>query len=266
LESEQIARILGELKSGRATDAWAEFLQAYSPLILHIIQSFQHDADSIADCYLYVCEQLCRNNFRRLLRFRLDGPASFPTWLRVVVHNLCRDWRRREFGRERLFESIAQLPALNQDIYRCLYEQGLSSSEAVILLRSQYPQLTRQQVEECQENLLRSLKPRQLWLLSLRRAAVGALDGPSGESNGAALEQLPDGQPDPEKVVILAELRSSLAGAVARLEDLERLLIRLRFEQGLTLQQVAKIAGLPDAQTADRRIKAILGRLREEIG
>lgn len=107
MDSEQIARILDELKSGRATGAWAEFLQACSPLILHVVQSFQHDADSIADCYLYVCEQSCRNNFRRLLRFRPDGPASFSTWLQVVVHNLCLDWRRKHYGRARLFESIA---------------------------------------------------------------------------------------------------------------------------------------------------------------
>ncbi|MBI1939915.1 MAG: sigma-70 family RNA polymerase sigma factor [Acidobacteria bacterium] len=266
MESEEIARILGELKSERATEAWAEFLQASSPLILHVIQSFQRDADSVADCYLYICEQLCRNNFRRLLRFRLDGSASFATWLRVVVHNLCRDWRRREYGRERLFESIARLPALNQDVFRRLYEQGLSASEAVISLRSKYPQLTGQQVEECHASLLRSLNPRQLWLLSLRRAMASSLDGPVGESENVGLVQVPDGQPDPEKLTMLEELRSSLASAVGRLESQERLLIRLRFEQGLTLQQVAKIAGLPDAQTADRRIKAILGRLKQEIG
>jgi len=154
---------------------------------------------------------------------------------------------------------------LNQDVFRCLYEQGLSASEAVISLRSQHPQLTSQQVEDCLESLFRSLKPRQRFLLSLRRAMAGSPDGLTGESDEAALQQVPDPQPDAERLFILEEQRASLARSVARLEDVERLLIRLRFEQGLTLQQVAIVAGLPDAQTADRRIKAILGRLRKEM-
>jgi RNA polymerase sigma factor (sigma-70 family) len=266
MDGEWVARTLDGLRSLQAVSAWAEFLQTCSPLILRVVQSFQHDADSIADCYLYVCEQLCRNKFRRLLRFRPDGPASFSTWLQVVVHNLFLDWRRKQYGRARLFESIAELPALDQNVFRCLYEQGLSTDEAVISLRSQYPQLTGRQVEDILERLLRSLNPRQRFLLSLRRAMAGPSGDLIGELDETALQQVPDPRPDAERVFIFEEQRASLDKSVARLGDDERLLIRLRFEQGLTLQQVAKAAGLPDAQTADRRIKAILGRLRKEMG
>jgi len=43
-------------------------------------------------------------------------------------------------------------------------------------------------------------------------------------------------------------------------------LVRLRYEQGLTLGKVAELTGLKDAQTADRRIRSILDTLREELG
>ena len=41
--------------------------------------------------------------------------------------------------------------------------------------------------------------------------------------------------------------------------------LNLRYEEGLTLEQVARLAGLGNAQQADRRIKEILARLREEM-
>ena len=95
----------------------------------------------------------------RLSRFRPDGPASLSTWLRAVVRDLCLDWHRQEFGRHRVFESVARLPALDQEIFK--------------------------------------------------------------------------------------------------------LLIRLRFERDLTLEEIARVFGLDNAQTADRRIKEAVERLRE---
>jgi len=79
-------------------------------------------------------------------------------------------------------------------------------------------------------------------------------------------EEIPDGRPDPESQAVSTEMQSILQDSVARLDGPSRLLIHLRFEQGLTLEQVAKIVGLADAQTADRRIRSVLGVLRKEIG
>jgi DNA-directed RNA polymerase specialized sigma subunit len=53
--------------------------------------------------------------------------------------------------------------------------------------------------------------------------------------------------------------------ALSRLDRDERLLLRLRYEEGLTLDQVSRLAGLGNAQRADRRIKEVLTRLREEM-
>jgi DNA-directed RNA polymerase specialized sigma subunit len=61
----------------------------------------------------------------------------------------------------------------------------------------------------------------------------------------------------------LAERRSALIRALSRLERNDRLLLQLRYEEGLTLEQVSRLAGLGNAQRADRRIREILQRLRE---
>jgi hypothetical protein len=41
--------------------------------------------------------------------------------------------------------------------------------------------------------------------------------------------------------------------------------VRLRFERDLTLAQVARLTGLKDAQTADRRLREVLEDLRERL-
>src|SRR4029077_6168396 len=108
---------LEELRSSQSREAWAEFLRQYRPLIFQTCQFSTSDADQAADCFLFACEQLSRNHFRRLLRFQPQGASSFATWLRVVVRNLCLDRRRKQFGRPRLLRSIARLPQLEGEIY-----------------------------------------------------------------------------------------------------------------------------------------------------
>jgi hypothetical protein len=56
-------------------------------------------------------------------------------------------------------------------------------------------------------------------------------------------------------------LRSVIAG----LDPDDRLMLALRFEEGLTLAAVARIAGLRDAQQADRRVRQVLARLRTAL-
>ena len=46
---------------------------------------------------------------------------------------------------------------------------------------------------------------------------------------------------------------------------MRRLLVKLRFEDGLTLDQIAGLLGLGNAQRADRQIKEVLARLRRDI-
>ena len=77
---------------------------------------------------------------------------------------------------------------------------------------------------------------------------------------------LSDPHPDPEMRAASLERESSLRRMVARLPDQERLLIRLRFEQDLTLDQIARLTGLKDAQTVDRRLRQILDSMRESLG
>jgi DNA-directed RNA polymerase specialized sigma24 family protein len=43
------------------------------------------------------------------------------------------------------------------------------------------------------------------------------------------------------------------------------LLLRLRFDQDLTLEQIARLTGMESAQSVDRRIRRVLEELRQRM-
>ncbi len=175
MDSRRIARILEKLGSAERAAAWSEFLEVYSPLILQVAHFLEEDEDTRADCFLYICEQLSRNRFRRLRRFSVDGPASFPTWLRATARNLWVDWRRQKFGRPRMFRSVQDLPLLDQDVYRCVFERGMSTGGTLAELSPRFPKLTEHQIHESVARLGERLTPRQRWILRARAAKEESL-------------------------------------------------------------------------------------------
>ena len=102
-------RLLEQLGTASAGAAWTAFLNRYTPLILGIARQYAHDEQSQHDCYLFVCEKLVDNDFRRLRAWRRQDALSFASWLRAVVANLCVDWYRSVHGRQRPFRSVADL-------------------------------------------------------------------------------------------------------------------------------------------------------------
>lgn len=257
------ARFIRELGSRNPERAWSEFLRVHASLIIQVVRLFERDQDQVADCFLFVCEQLSRRRFRRLRKFRPNGPAQFETWLRAVLRNLCLDWHRKEFGRQRIFRSIANLAPLEQEVFRCVYEKGFSPEYALAWLVPRFPQLNTGSLQTCIDRIEATLTPRQRWLLSMgssRTTTCGLED-----TEDRLIVQAADMHGNPETQVALKEQRERLANALEKLSAGERLMLRLRFEEDLTFEQIARLFKLADAQTADRRIRQLLERVRKEV-
>jgi RNA polymerase sigma factor (sigma-70 family) len=265
MQGRPVEQILVGLASEDWGQAWSEFLELYAPLILQVVHRFEYEEDRAGECFLFVCEQLSMSGCRRLRRFQQAGPAKFSTWLRVVARNLCLDWRRKEIGRLRILRSVSRLGELDQQVADCVHERGMSLRETLLSLQASHPELTEEQVSDSLQRVRESLGSRQLWLLGRRRTKVQSLERDSAAGDGPVATQIADPDPSPEELAESAERRSALTHALARLDKDERLLLRLRYEEGLTLDQVSRLAGLGNAQRADRRIKEILTRLREEM-
>lgn len=258
-----IASMLSALSSAERQSAWCAFLDRYSSLIYHVVRSFDRDPDRSGNSFLFICEQLSANDFRRLRKFDLAGRASFSTWLCAVVRNLCLDWHRKEHGRHRVFGSVARRSTLDQLLFEMVFRRGLSAEEAREELSRRGVELSFAAVEERIGEIRRCLSSRQLWLLSSGQVVLNSIDG---EEEGTYAVEPADPAPDPESLVALRETHQQVSAALASLTDSDRLLIRLRYQEGLTLQQVARLVGLKDAQTADRRLRDIIDYLRQALG
>ena len=258
-----IDEVLEQLRSDPEA-GWALFLRDYAGLIFQVVRHFQSDPDDAADCFQSVCEHLCADGFRRLRKFRSDGTASFTTWLRAVVRNLCFDWHRKRFGRRRVFRSIARLSQLDREIYQSIYERRANEIETLQDLSSRFPNLTPEVIAESVARINNALTTTQRWSLKARSVS-DTEHQPTNFDVGNLAADAADPRPDPETQAIFAESRSNVRSALRRLPPDDRLLLRLRFEEELTLEQIAKLMGLGNAQRADRQIKNILTRLRNEL-
>ena len=254
--------ILEDLNSREPEEAWRLFLDEYAALVLQVVKHIERDPDFVPDCFQFVCEQLTAKSFQRLKKFQPDGPAVFSTWLRAVVRNLCLDWHRKRFGRFRLFKSISRLSGFDQEVFRHLYERQLPIDDAFQALRSIYPTLTHAQLVESSARISSSLTAKQSRLLAARMSHQAPRTD-ADPVHAAAREVVLDPAPNPEVVALQNERVQSLRQALRGLTPRDRLLIRLRYEQELTLEQVAGLLDLGNAQRVERQIKTVLARLRE---
>lgn len=254
-----VNEILNGLSSGRPDASWQQFLDEYSSLIIHIARRYENDQDRAMDCYVYVCEKLSEKDFRRLLKFKPEGAASFRTWLTTVTGNLCIDWRRKQFGRRRDLRAIASLPELEQLVFHYLYNVGLTRRECLHVLPGQYSFVTEQHIVDIDSRLHTALSSRQRWRLIARRRETISLYN-SASYDQAAL-QTAESQPKVDDIVEAEQNLEKLEKAMSQLSSDERLLLRLRYLQGLTLKDVARLMKLNDLHQVRRRLKRAVTKL-----
>jgi RNA polymerase sigma factor (sigma-70 family) len=246
-----------------ARDGWSFFVHQYSGLLLHTIREFESDYDEVLDRYLYICQKLTERNFQRFTRFTHGGQKEFAAWLRAVARNLCIDHAREQKGRRRLPRGIARLPELDQEVFQAVYWQGHSATDAFEVLRSVRPELEFPRVLDSLKRIEGSVRPWKLAQLahSSRQQLSGAGHGISEE----VVARVPDGRPNPEADALTHEKFRALEEAVSELPPSDRLLLRLRFEMGLNLEQTATASGMADHRQAHDRLAQILEKLRERL-
>lgn len=262
MDDSRLLGLLRDLDRDRDEQSWCRFLEAAAPLLLQVAHTVERNEDDAADAFLFVCERLVEHDFAKLRRFDPRGPASFVTWLRTVARNLCIDGQRRRRGRYRAPKPIAMLSTLHQAVLRLRYRNGLSLAETFSALQGQFPGLTLDAVAVADHGVLQTLSSRQLFATLASRRRTEPLSNRSSEKPDIDPE---DGAPTPEEHALTSDRSRRLTRATGRLCPEDRLLVRLRFEQDLTLDQIARIVGLNDAAQTYRRLTAILDRLRTEV-
>jgi RNA polymerase sigma-70 factor (ECF subfamily) len=158
------------------------------------------------------------------------------------------------------------LPELERQVYGCIYLHRMSRAQCVAALAPRFPGLTEATVSEINARLFALLTPQQRWELSVRAAAHRPVLFGDGTGDDDAAWQVATPGPGPDDVAAEAQEQRRLQDAMSRLPAEQRLLLRLRYEQNLSLAEVARLTGQPDPFRANRRVQAALAALADLLG
>lgn len=258
----RIKDLLHRLNSAEAGVAWAEFLDRYAQHIMNVAGQIEFEPDRVEDCFLYVCEKLNEHGFRRLLKFNPTGPAKFKTWLTTVTFNLCVDWHRREFGRVRMLPAISALPEFDRSVYRLVIEQGTTRESAFQRLRTEFPDLTRESMSKALIRIHKVLTPRQRWQISVRQRSSSTAREEFAEWQ---IESLRDSAAGPDVGLQEQEKLEILERALSSLTLDQRLLIYWRFQEGLSLKRISRLAGLGNVNRTWSHIQQAIAALSDQV-
>lgn len=255
-----IEKLLAGLDDIPPADLWKQFLECHAWAVMKVAQFHAPAEDLAQDCFLYICEKLAVDGFRKLKKFDPARAVPFDSWLTVVVSNLARDWRRQEFGRRRLPTAVRAMSELDQAVYRLKYFRQLEASVCLKSLRERFPNITRTQLTESLSRLHDAFSPEERWRLSFANQAPEHRH--VSYESGFITNPFTSGTRGPDEEAVRSERAQCLREILATFPVRQRLLLRLRFEQQLSLREAARIAGCTNLHQARRLIQKALDELR----
>ena len=149
----------------------------------------------------------------------------------------------------------------------CLHSRTLSEiTGAEVYLKFENLQFTASFKERGALNKLTLLTPQQRWQLSTRDALLHPAVPCAGDDDDDSSWQISTPGPGPDEAAAESQEVERLQQAMAKLPAEQRLLLRLRYEQGLTLAEVARLTGQPDPFRTNRLIQSAVDALAALMG
>jgi RNA polymerase sigma factor (sigma-70 family) len=200
--------------------------------------------DAIEDFAQFAKMRLIDHDYAALRKFQ--GRSSFGTFIAAVTANILLDYRNHEWGKWRKSAEAERLGELSVELERLLYRDWHSVDEAFHILARQHPGLTRPEIEDLAARIP----------VRTRRQMVGVEEARSTPAAAHAAE------------ASLGETASRVSLVVCsvmdRMSEEDQLLLRLRFEAGMTVAQIAR-AMHGHQQQLYRRLYTIFEQLKEEL-
>ncbi len=251
-------RLVEAVLAGSET-AWHTFIDRYTGLIIHVLRRYLFDEDQVRGTYVDVLENLHQG---RLRTYR--GRSSLATWLLLVSRNAATDQLRHEHGRREMPRGLRRMSDLHQEIYRLYYVEGQTFTATLKQIWLQGHRLAEDDLIDQLAEIDAELTDR-----TCRRVRYDLAAESLGAASGRLLEycdainyeaDLGRHDQDPLNRLIMkeAEIRAlKTLRYVAELPADERRILSLRFEKGLSAQEIAERLGLGNR----RRVFTILNRI-----
>jgi RNA polymerase sigma factor (sigma-70 family) len=183
---------------------------------------------------------------------QFNGNSSLRTYLTTVIQRLFFDYRRRLWGRWRGSAQAKRLGPTAERLELLIYRDGLSIGEACQRIIDSGSNETVAYLE----GLARRIPQRE----RVRVDTVGSMDDVGavcGDSSG------PRDNPHRalEEAQSTARCRAALARALSRLGAHDRVLLRLRYEDGVSVAAIARLSSL-DQKELYRHLERLLKEIR----
>ena len=201
------------------------------------------DAEEFASLVRF---KLVDRNFAILRKF--EGRSSMSTYLTIVIDRLCLDFCIAKWGKWRPSTAARRLGAVAVLLERLIVREGMTFDEAVGTLQTNHGL---RQTREDLHTLLRQLP---------RTGRVVAQASPDVVSD--ELSSVPFDRHDDERLV--ERVHRALARAFQRLPEADQQLVSLRFAQGLSVAQIARVL-VVDPKPLYRRLGQIIAALEDEL-
>jgi len=205
--------------------------------------------DEAEDFASWTMLKLIENDYDVVARH--DRRCSFAGFISVVIQRLLLDYRVALWGK---WHASAQAKRMGEPaitIEAMLYRDGRSLDEVFPMLLRRWPELTRESIAALANQLPARLpRPRIVDLALAEDIAVG---GSVDETAFAS-----------ERVALTRRIAELVRSALNELDEEDRLLLRLRFEGGMSVADIARVLGI-EQKPIYRRIQRALIVLRRKL-
>lgn len=180
-----------------------------------------------------------------------EGRSSLTTFISTVVQRLALDYRIHTWGKWHASAEAKRLGALAVSLEQLLHRDHRTPDEALVILAPKYEGVTRESLAALAGRL-----PQR----APRHREVEIEEAASVAATPAADEPLLA----EERRAISLRIASVLSSAIEKLPENERLVLQLRFEQGMTVAQIARALQI-DQKLLYRRIERCTLDMRKEL-
>ena len=205
------------------------------------------DADDFSS---HVTLRLIEDDYAILRKF--EGRSSLRTYLAIVIQRLFLDYRNSAWGKWRPSAEAKRTGAIAILIEQLTARDGCTFDEACELLRTKHQVTTsRPEIERIAGRLPARVRRR----FESEDALVNVASTVAGGEDLVA---------DGERAETSARLETGLKTAMAGLAAQDRLILALKFEDGRTVAEIAKMLAL-DQKPLYRRLEGLLKDLRNRL-
>jgi RNA polymerase sigma factor for flagellar operon FliA len=194
--------------------------------------------------------RLCENDFAILRAW--EGRSRLATYISIVVQRMALDYRIHEWGKWHPSAEAKRLGPMALELEQLLHRDGRTLDDALAILSSKHD-ATRESLQQLAAQLPpRAPKPRDVPLDELRSAS------PAENVEERAL--------DGDRRRVAARVAAVLGAAIDRLPEDDRLLLKLRFQDGMSVANIARAMQIEQRflyrriETRMRQMKAALER------